>query len=75
MCIRDRRYVASFLGSAGAVTVVSSLHTQGGFSQVFLVLSGIAFTALIAALLLPRVGDSASPASAAASPATSGKSA
>jgi len=69
------RYVASFLGSAGAVTVVSSLHTQGGFSQVFLVLSGIAFTALIAALLLPRVGDSASPASAAASPATSGKSA
>jgi MFS family permease len=69
------RYVASFLGSAGAVTVVSSLHTQGGFSQVFLVLSGIALTALIAALLLPRVGDSASPASAAASPATSGKSA
>ena len=72
------RYVASFLGSAGAVTVVSSLHTQGGFSQVFLVLSGIAFTALIAALLLPRVGDSAGTSSAdaaGASAAVTGKSA
>ena len=72
------RYVASFLGSAGAVTVVSSLHTQGGFSQVFMVLSGIAFTALIAALLLPRVGDSAGTSSAdaaSASAAVTGKSA
>ncbi|MFZ9405712.1 MAG: MFS transporter [Burkholderiaceae bacterium] len=60
------RYVASFLGSAGAVTVVSSLHTQGGFAQVFLVLSGIAFTALIAALLLPSV--KASTASTPAAP-------
>lgn len=64
------RYVASFLGSAGAVTVVSSLHTQGGFSQVFLVLSGIAFTALIAALLLPRVGDAVSVPAGAGAPAT-----
>jgi len=63
------RYVASFLGSAGAVTVVSSLHTQGGFAQVFLVLSGIAFTALIAAVLLPRVGDAVGVPAAAGAPA------
>lgn len=66
------RYVASFLGSAGAVTVVSSLHTQGGFSQVFMVLAGIAFTALIAAVLLPSVNAVAAAASAtAAAPAAS----
>ena len=66
------RYVASFLGSAGAVTVVSSLHSQGGFSQVFMVLAGIAVTALVAAVLLPRVGETASPTAPIAS---SGKSA
>jgi MFS family permease len=51
------RYVASFLGSAGAVTLVSALHADGGFAQVFFALAGVALVALVAALLLPRVGE------------------
>jgi MFS family permease len=51
------RYVASFLGSAGAVTLVSKLHAGGGFSQVFLALAGVALTALAASMLLPRIGE------------------
>jgi MFS family permease len=51
------RYVASFLGSAGAVTLVSSLHRVDGFSAVFLALSAIAAMALVAAVLMPRIGE------------------
>jgi MFS family permease len=61
------RYVASFLGSAGAVTVVSTLHAGGGFSQVFLVLAGVALAALAAAALMPRIGEAPVAAPAAAS--------
>ncbi len=53
------RYVASFLGSAGAVTLVSTLHAGGGFSPVFMALAGIALTALAASALLPRIGEPA----------------
>lgn len=53
------RYVASFLGSAGAVTLVSVLHSKGGFSQVFLALAGVSLAALAAAVLLPRIGEPA----------------
>jgi MFS family permease len=60
------RYVASFLGSAGAVTLVSSLHEQGGFSKVFVALAIVALGALASAILLPRIGEPA----AAARPAT-----
>jgi len=49
------RYVASFLGSAGAVTLVATLHASGGFSQVFVALAGVALVALGAAALLPRI--------------------
>lgn len=56
------RYVASFLGSAGAVTLVSTLHAGGGFSQVFLALAGVSLAALAAALLLPRIGEVPVPA-------------
>jgi MFS family permease len=56
------RYVASFLGSAGAVTLVSTLHAGGGFSSVFVALAGVAVVALAAAVLLPRIGEA--PASA-----------
>jgi MFS family permease len=51
------RYVASFLGSAGAVTLVSALHAGGGFSSVFVALAGVAAVALGAAALLPRIGE------------------
>lgn len=51
------RYVASFLGSAGAVTLVSTLHAGGGFSSVFVALAGVAVVALAAAVLLPRIGE------------------
>jgi hypothetical protein len=59
------RYVASFLGSAGAVTLVSSLHAGGGFSSVFVALAGVAVLALVAAVMLPRIGEppAAAPAS------------
>jgi MFS family permease len=60
------RYVASFLGSAGAVTLVSSLHSGGGFSSVFVALAGVAVLALVAAVMLPRIGEApeaAAPAS------------
>jgi MFS family permease len=60
------RYVASFLGSAGAVTLVSSLHEQGGFSKVFVALAIVAMGALASAILLPRIGEPAT----AARPAT-----
>jgi MFS family permease len=53
------RYVASFLGSAGAVTLVSTLHAGGGFSSVFVALAGIALVALGASVMLPRVGEPA----------------
>jgi MFS family permease len=59
------RYVASFLGSAGAVMLVSTLHAGGGFSQVFLALAGVALTALAAAMLLPRIGEAPAPAAGA----------
>jgi MFS family permease len=59
------RYVASFLGSAGAVMLVSTLHAGGGFSQVFLALAGVALTALAAAMLLPRIGEAPPPAAGA----------
>ena len=52
------RYVASFLGSAGAVTLVSTLHAGGGFASVFVALAGVALVALAAAWLLPQVGES-----------------
>jgi MFS family permease len=59
------RYVASFLGSAGAVTLVSTLHAGGGFSSVFVALAGVALTALAAAALMPRIGEpDATPAAA-----------
>jgi MFS family permease len=61
------RYVASFLGSAGAVTLVSALHAGGGFSQVFLALAGVALVALAAAALLPRIGEAPATAAATAS--------
>jgi MFS family permease len=51
------RYVASFLGSAGAVSLVAGLHRIDGFSSVFLALAGVAATALVAATLMPRVGE------------------
>jgi MFS family permease len=51
------RYVASFLGSTGAVTLVSALHATRGFSGVFLALAGVAATALLAAVLMPRIGE------------------
>ena len=53
------RYVASFLGSAGAVTLVSVLHAGGGFHTVFLALAAVALAALVAATLLPRIGETA----------------
>jgi MFS family permease len=53
------RYVASFLGSAGAVTLVSTLHAGGGFSSVFVALAGVSAVALVAAFLLPRIGEPA----------------
>lgn len=53
------RYVASFLGSAGAVTLVATLHAGGGFTLVFAALAGVALTALVAAALLPRIGEPA----------------
>lgn len=53
------RYVASFLGSAGAVTLVAALHATRGFSGLFLVLAGVAASALLAALLMPRIGEPA----------------
>jgi MFS family permease len=52
------RYVASFLGSAGALTLVSSLHRIDGFSAVFIALAAIAAIALVAAVLMPRIGES-----------------
>lgn len=58
------RYVASFLGSAGAVTLVSVLHAGGGFTHVLSALAVVSATALAAALALPRL-DSA-PATTAA---------
>lgn len=58
------RYVASFLGSAGAVTLVSTLHAGGGFSSVFVALAGVSVVALAAAVLLPRVGEAPAPAPA-----------
>jgi MFS family permease len=60
------RYVASFLGSAGAVTLVSTLHAGGGFSKVFVALAGVAVAAFVAAVLLPRIGEPAAAAAAAA---------
>ncbi|HVL59283.1 MAG TPA: MFS transporter [Burkholderiaceae bacterium] len=51
------RYVASFMGSASAVTIVSVLHTAGGFSSVFVALSIVAAIALVAAVMLPRLGE------------------
>jgi MFS family permease len=51
------RYVASFLGSAGAVTLVSTLHAGGGFSSVFVALAGVSVVALVAAFLLPSIGE------------------
>jgi MFS family permease len=59
------RYVASFLGSAGAVTLVATLHAGGGFGAVFLALAGVAAVALAAAVMLPRVGEPAAAAAAA----------
>lgn len=59
------RYVAGFLGSAGAVTLVSGLHAGGGFDAVFVALAGVALVALAAAALLPRV-DAPQPAAAGA---------
>jgi MFS family permease len=59
------RYVASFLGSAGAVTLVSALHAGGGFGAVFLALAGVAAVALAAAIMLPRVGETAAAPAAA----------
>jgi hypothetical protein len=56
--------VASFLGSAGAVTLVSTLHAGGGFSSVFVALAGVSVVALAAAVLLPRVGEAPAPAPA-----------
>jgi len=56
------RYVASFLGSAGAVTLVSTLYQGGGFSSVFLALAGVALTALAAAWAMPSVGEPAAQA-------------
>jgi len=58
------RYVAGFLGSAGAVTLVSTLHAAGGFSQVFMALAGVALVALAAAVLLPRIEAPAAAAAA-----------
>lgn len=57
------RYVASFLGSAGAVTLVSTLHAGGGFTHVFVALAAIGAVALAAAVALPRV-DAPRPAPA-----------
>jgi len=62
------RYVASFLGSAGAVTLVSALHASGGFSQVFVALAGVALVALGAAVMLPQI-EAAPPAAPAPGPA------
>jgi dipeptide/tripeptide permease len=59
------RYVASFLGSAGAVTLVSSLHAGGGFSSVFVALAGVAVVALAAAVMLPRIDEAPAVAAAA----------
>jgi MFS family permease len=53
------RYVASFLGSSGAVLLVSSMHATRGFSGVFLVLAVVAAVALVAAVLMPRIGEPA----------------
>ena len=63
------RYVASFLGSAGAVTLVSTLHAGGGFGTVFVALAGVALTALAAAALMPRIGEPAAAPAAASGPA------
>ncbi|HYF59050.1 MAG TPA: MFS transporter [Burkholderiaceae bacterium] len=51
------RYVASFLGSAGAVTLVSALHAAGGFGHVFAALAVVSLGALAAAVALPRIGE------------------
>jgi hypothetical protein len=59
--IRDAAEEGHFFESF-AVTLVSTLHAGGGFSQVFLALAGVSLAALAAALLLPRIGEVPVPA-------------
>jgi len=49
--------VASFLGSTGAVLLVSTMHATTGFSGLFLALAAVAALALVAALMMPRIGE------------------
>jgi MFS family permease len=48
------RYVVTFSTSAAAVPLIAWIHTRGGFSTLFLVLSVAATAIFFAVLLLPR---------------------
>ncbi len=48
------RYVVTFSTSAAAVPLIAWVHTRGGFSTLFLVLSVAAAAIFFAVLLLPR---------------------
>jgi hypothetical protein len=48
------RYVVTFSTSAAAVPLIAWIHTRGGFSTLFLVLSVAAATIFFAVLMLPQ---------------------
>ena len=48
------RYVVTFSTSAAAVPLIAWIHTRGGFSTLFLVLSAAAAAIFIAVLMLPQ---------------------
>jgi hypothetical protein len=48
------RYVVTFSTSAAAVPMIAWIHTHGGFSTLFIVLSAAAAAIFVAVLMLPQ---------------------